>query len=208
MKQDLRIYVEVKLKVLCPKTSDYGRDLLTEALKMHDQFEHHQVTPAGIYELLLTVPWEDGPNQMYRGNSPWQQFLTEVHTYAAQDWMNEDYLKQLAHVFKVMLDHGANPQTTCMKNHSIEKDSIEAYWITKDSIKTGQRSVAVGCHTVKHVIIDVFKRFLPGECADLMELVEEMIEGRRKQQKSQRTPSMRKRVAMDAPSRQTVKKRR
>lgn len=206
MKQDLRIYVEAKLRTLSPAILTDGKKLLSDAFRMIDQFG--QVTPAGIYELLLTVPWEDGPTQIYRGNSPWQQFLTEVHTYAERIWMDKDYLKQLAHVFKIMLDHGANPQTTCMKNHSIEIDSIETDSIKKDSIKTGQRSVAVGCHTVKHVIIDVFKRFLPGECAGLMELVEEMIEVQRRQQKSQRTPSKRKRVATDAPSRQTVKKRR
>lgn len=158
MRYELRTYVEGKLKISCLGASDFGLQTLVNALTISNQWEG--IIPASMYELILTAPWLD-LNHIRLHNSLWQHFLTEVHTFNVEEPMDKEYLKTLTSIFKIMLERGANPQTTCIKNHPLTKFS---------------QDFSVGCHTVKHVIIDLFELLLPEEYEELIHLLQKRIE--------------------------------
>jgi hypothetical protein len=164
----LLAYVKAKLEIADPKSSERGRKLLALATTMVDR--ENRVMPADMYKSMMTGPWLEDTNFMWQGSSHWQRFLTEVHTHVGQEWMGREYLKELLCIFRAMLNRGANPKTTCTRNHSV-------------GIARG--NLAIGYHTVKHVIIDAFENTLPGECAELLDLLQERIEIQRKAQEEQ-----------------------
>lgn len=66
-----------------------------------------------VVDLLLKYGAD--PNELWRGNSPWQCLLTHSH--------GEDEVVYPQAVFKTMLVHGASLTTTCMENHPVTTSS-------------------------------------------------------------------------------------
>lgn len=59
------------------------------------------------------------PNQLWHGSSPWQHFLTNMHSIRDLDWLSiyPNCNPSQANIFKWMLRYGASPYTTCTHNH-------------------------------------------------------------------------------------------
>lgn len=57
------------------------------------------------------------PNQLWCGNTSWQYYLTLIHSEDHRS--TETERGRLSRVFKVMLESGASPLTTCTHNHNV-----------------------------------------------------------------------------------------
>ena len=136
-------------------TERTGLPLLSYALRKNLIFE--QIS----YEMVeLLVAHGANPNQLWCGNSPWQEFLTLSHhlscisLHEALDVESSasgasetillpyhDELLSTAKIFELLLRRGANPYATCTHNHPLKPESI---------------SELSGWHAVEDVITDVF----------------------------------------------------
>ncbi|KAF4627148.1 hypothetical protein G7Y89_g11005 [Cudoniella acicularis] len=118
-----------------------------------------------IVEVLLRYGAD--PNQLWNGYSPWQQALSMVHKtqwrfkFSDVDKTSSSTLKNWAHIFKLLLEYGASPFTTCKMNHKVCQGN------------THDRNSGTAPHSVRAVIIDVFDHWLPFEGAELRLLLDE-----------------------------------
>ncbi len=133
----------------------------------------------GIKMLGLLLKHGASPNTPWQGHTPWQRALFLVHDF---DWENriEDYgydevtlgLRNWLSVFKMLLQHGASPTTTCIQNHPVVGHK-EALRFTS--------------HRVADVIRDIFGKRFPQETAQLLQLVNDLQESQ-KMARAKRSP--------------------
>jgi hypothetical protein len=136
-------------------TSKPGRPLLDYALiprRLDGEIS------AEMVELLLRCG--TNPNQMWSGTTTWQRFLEWGHDHPWDSSYTLNYAKTFtrtswAHIFKIVLQHGANPLATCAKRHTA-------------SVNPKQQS-----HQVLDVINDLFQNTNPHEAKELRFILEE-----------------------------------
>jgi hypothetical protein len=102
------------------------------------------------------------PNQLWKGNSPWQHFLTLIHSKVGILYSKQFDLSAQARIFKSMLEHGASPFTTCTWNHQVPS-RMDHF---------GSESPRAHFHTIEAVIDDVFEQ---SERVELKTLLNERI---------------------------------
>jgi hypothetical protein len=135
-----------------------GRSLINYAILPETR---QQIVNVEMIDLLLSLGAE--PNRVFEGHTPWQRALSWVHQV---DWRptpefstSELVMRSWVDAFKVLLRHGANPNTTCIFNHRI--------------CQAG-KLVSTQSHKVLDVIHDVFEPRLPREVAALQRVLEDL----------------------------------
>ncbi|KAG4429836.1 hypothetical protein IFR05_014687 [Cadophora sp. M221] len=133
-------------------------------------------TGVNVEMLELLLRRGANPNQLWRGYTPWQRLLTLLHKH---NWyvLKERYFEQLesntlvqemllnwSGVVKLLLQHGANANTTCIENH-VGSDAWGIPFLNSH-------------HTVLDVIEHVFRKDVPEEAAELTRMVQESADGR------------------------------
>lgn len=102
------------------------------------------------------------PNQLWFGNSPWQQALTQLHQQDHFDYQGG------ARFLISMLSYGASPFTTCTRNHRTSGSSCLRY-----SSMFGQYTQHA--HSVHAVINHLLKFYLDSEAAEIERLLRHLI---------------------------------
>jgi hypothetical protein len=159
----LNLYSYIETKLLMDATvliSKSGLSLLEIALSLGHQNKNFSVE---MVEILLRYGAD--PNQASGKFTTWQRSLDWVHT---QDWdiagpiSSAPYfeLTRWASVFKLLLQHGANPYATCRYKHES---------------KTGQE---LKSHKVADVITDIFDSRLPHEASELRYILQKHTKAR------------------------------
>jgi hypothetical protein len=159
-------YVQEKLKMNKTLLSERsGRPLLSYAL-----VKDVLCSTISIEMVEILLVYGADPNQLWEGNTPWQEFLTSLHSLASSVY---DYtvpanlgnyhstMVETAKIFKLLLQYGANPYSTCTHNHSLPRNS-------------GARGSR---HVVEDVITDAFK-YLPYEAAELSYILHIQMDSR------------------------------
>jgi len=164
-------YISEKLKT--------DSNILLDAKQSQSLLNRVLQQPSGPYrwvcmemlDLLLTSGVN--PNQLWAGHTAWQHTLSLLHS---TDWGGPDgpldasdesrglrHLRKWVEVFAMLLRYGANPHTTCTKNHLISQ-----------AHGTHGNRRKINSHKVADVISDVFQYHLPQEAAELKRMIEDL----------------------------------
>jgi hypothetical protein len=120
-----------------------------------------------VLELLLNRGAD--PNQLFHGNTPWQRFLYFTHASYGQSYglfysIPEAQLSWFG-VFKLMLENGASPWTTCIINHIVPSDP---------------QTNTFGSHMVSDVMSYLFGLNMYPELAELRRVLKEKVKTQNK----------------------------